>query len=186
MLAIAGGFGVAMEMTSSDWAAFRLTDDFGAAAGLAGLAYVANTAGMTTGRFAGDAVLASIGARRMLDGALVLTAIGLATAAFVPSKLAVIVGYVLAGMGIATLLPRLYDDAVKLPGRAGAGVGALTAGIRVSALATPLIVGSLAASSLSVGAATAFVTLPSVAGFALVAARNRRMLSPRTAPVLPR
>lgn len=172
MFALAGGTAVAMEMTASDWAAFRLTDDFGAAAGLAGLAYVANTGGMTTGRLAGDWIESRIGSQRLIHGTIVIAAIGLVLASFAPTRELTLVGYALTGVGIAPFMPRLYDDAVKLPGRPGAGVGALTAGIRLTALATPLVVGALAASSLSVGQATAVITLPAIVGFALLTRRR--------------
>lgn len=173
MFALAGGTAVVMEMTSSDWAAFRLTDDFGATAGFAGLAYVANTGGMTVSRLSGDAVEARIGGRSMLRVAIVCTAVGLVLASFGPSRWITMAGYALTGVGMAPFMPRLYDDAVKLPGKAGAGVGALTAGIRVTLLITPVVVGSLAATSLSIGQATAFVTLPAIAAFAYLTQRRR-------------
>ncbi len=168
MFALAGGTAVAMEMTSSDWAAFRLTEDFGAAAGFAGLAYVANTGGMTVSRLSGDWIENRVGGRSHLRIAIVVTAIGLVLASLAPTQLLTLVGYGLTGVGMAPFMPRLYDDAVKLPGRPGAGVGALTAGIRVTALATPVMVGALAGTSLSVGQATALITLPAIAGFALL------------------
>ncbi len=172
MFALAGGTAVAMEMTASDWAAFRLTEDFGATAGFAGLAYVANTGGMTTSRLSGDWIEARIGRDALLRAAIAVTAFGLALASFSPTRALTLVGYALTGVGIAPFMPRLYDDAVKLPGRPGAGVGALTAGIRVTALATPVIVGALAASTLSVGQATAIVTLPAIVGFGFLTQRQ--------------
>ncbi len=168
MFALAGGTAVAMEMTSSDWAAFRLTDDFGATAGFAGLAYVANTTGMTVSRLAGDAIEASIGKHSLLRAAIAITAVGLVLASFGPNQTVTMVGYGLTGIGMAPFMPRLYDDAVKLPGKPGAGVGALTAGIRVTLLVTPVVVGTLAATVLTIGQATAVVTLPAIAAFAFL------------------
>ncbi len=176
MFALAGGTAVAMEMTSSDWAAFRLTEDFGAAAGFAGLAYVANTGGMTVSRLSGDWIENRVGGRSHLRIAIVVTAIGLVLASLAPTQLLTLLGYGLTGIGMAPFMPRLYDDAVKLPGKAGAGVGALTAGIRVTALATPVMVGALAGTSLSVGQATACITLPAITGFALLT-RGRQTTS---------
>jgi len=168
MLALAGGFAIAVELVSSDWAAFRLSDDFATNAGFAGLGYVAFTVGMTIGRFGGDWALAKIGANALNRAAVAVTAIGLAGAALLPNRYLVLVSYVFAGLGISTFFPRLYDKAAQLPGKRGAGLGALTAGSRVTALATPVIVGSLAATSLSVGTATAIVVIPSVLAFAAV------------------
>jgi hypothetical protein len=67
------------------------------------------------------------------------------------------------------MLPRLYDLAAKHSDRPGAGLAALTAGIRVAAVASPFIVGGLANSRLSVGHAIAAISIPSIIGFALVA-----------------
>jgi MFS family permease len=171
LLGLASGCSIAMEMTSSDWAAFRLSDDFGAAAGVAGLAYVAFTLGMTSGRFGGDWAIARFGRRRVFDVAIVMTVGALMTASFAPNRGVVLVAYVVAGLGIATQFPKLYDDAAKFPGRPGAGLGALTGGSRLALLVTPALVGTLAGTSLSVGAATALVTLPAAAMY--VAASRR-------------
>ena len=167
-LGLAGAFSIVMEATSNDWAAFRLSDDIGAPIGVAGLAFVAFTSGMTVGRFGGDAVLVRIGSERMFNIAIALSAIGLVGAAFGPDRNAIIASYFLAGVGISTFFPKLYDDAAKHKGKRGAGLGALTAGSRLAGLFGPATVGALAATSLSVGQATAVVTIPSVIGLALV------------------
>ena len=80
----------------------------------------------------------------------------------------VIAGFGATGLGVATMIPKLYDDAAQMPGKAGSGLGALTAGIRSAALVVPAIVGVLADSSLSVGTAIAIATLPAAAGFLVV------------------
>ncbi len=144
LFAVVGACSVAMEVTSSDWAAFRLSDDFGAAAAVAGLAYVAFTSGMTVGRFGGDSMIVRFGQRRVADVGIAMTIAGLAVSSFVPNEFIVMLGYLAAGLGVATQFPRLYDEAAKFPGRPGAGLGALTGGSRVALLFTPLAVGSLA------------------------------------------
>ena len=175
VLAVAGGLAIAIELVSSDWAAFRLRDDFGTSLGFAGLAFVAFTGGMTTGRLAGDSVLQRVGSARMTAGAVAIAAVGLTMAALVPNRYAVLIGYVLAGIGNSTFFPKLYDDAAQLPGRRAAGLAALTAGSRIASLSLPVVVGSLAATSLSVGSATGLIVIPSVIGFAaLTVARPAR------------
>ncbi|MGA9277102.1 MFS transporter [Ilumatobacter sp.] len=180
MLALAGACSISMEVTSSDWAAFRLSDDFDVTAGMAGLAYVAFTAGMTVGRFGGDSMVARFGARRVADVGIAMTLTSLAVAAFFPNRWVVMGAYLVAGLGIATQFPKLYDDAAKYRGRPGAGLGALTGGARIAMLATPVVVGGLAATSLSVGAATAMVTLPA----ALVFVAINRMTQPDARPLV--
>ncbi len=171
IFALVGGCSIAMELTSSDWAAIRLSDDFGASAGIAGLAYVAFTVGMTVGRFGGDSMIFRFGHQRVADIGIVVAMFGLVVAALVPDQWVVLFGYLASGLGIATQFPKLYDDAAKHPGRPGVGLGALTGGSRVALLVTPVVVGTLATSRLSVGAATAILTLPAAAVF-LVATRR--------------
>ncbi len=172
LLGVAGASSIAMEMTSSDWAAFRLSDDFGASPGIAALAYVAFTAGMTAGRFGGDSMIVRFGHQRVADLGMAMTISGLGLAAFVPNRWIVLLGYLIAGLGVATQFPKLYDDAAKHPGRLGAGLGALTGGSRIALLVTPVLVGTLASSRLSIGAATAVVTLPAAALFVAIARRE--------------
>lgn len=165
LFALAGLFSVAIESPSIDWAAFRFTDDFGTTAGFAALGYVAVTVGMTLGRLGGDWAMVRLGDRWLVRVSIALSAIGLTAAALSPSRYMSLAGYVLAGLGIATMLPGLYDKAAKHPGRPGAGLGALTGGIRTASLIVPFLVGTLASTSFSVGSAIAIVTLASVAGF---------------------
>ena len=174
-LAVAGACAIVVELTSSDWAAFRLSDDFGTSAGFAGLGYVAFTSGMTTGRFAGDSVLVRVGADRMFRGAIVLSFLGMAAAGLVANRWVVLGAYFVAGIGISTFFPKLYDDAARYPGRPGAGLGALTGGSRLAGFLAPAVVGALASTSLTVGEASAIVTLPTLAGLLGVSLLNRRV-----------
>jgi len=168
LLALSGAFAITLELTSSDWAAFRLTEDFGASAGFAGLGFVAFTSGMTIGRFGGDSVEIRMGGRRMQRVAIVVSGFGLAAAAFTPNRWMVLLAYLVAGLGISTLFPRLYDDAARFRGRRGAGLAWLRTGSSLTALVIPTLVGVLAATTLSVGTATAIVTLPCVVGLFLL------------------
>lgn len=160
-----GLFAVAVEATSMDWAAFRFTDDFETGAAFGALGYVAFTLGMTSGRFAGDFIAHRLGDVRLQQISLALCGVGLTAATLAPQRHISLVGYAIAGLGIAALLPRLYDLAAKH--RGGAGLGALTAGLRIAGLILPIIVGFVA-SQFSVGVALALVMLPSTIGFAIV------------------
>lgn len=168
LFALAGLFAVAIESTSIDWAAFRFTDDYAATASFAALGYVAVTAGMTIGRFTGDWASQRLGPQRLNGYAITLTGLGLIIATLPSNRQLNLAGYLTAGIGIATMLPTIYDQAAKHPGRPGAGLGALTAGLRTATLTIPLVVGTVAATNLSVGTTIAAITLPAVIGFALV------------------
>ena len=163
-LAALGMGGVAMEVTPGDWAAFRFTDDLGTSGSFAALGFVAVAAGMTIGRFAGDWVAHRVAARRLWRLSMCTVAVGVSIATLVPNQYVALLGFFTSGIGAATLLPTLYDRAARRPGRAGAGLGALTAGLRAGFLALPVITGALAATSLSVGQAIAVV----VAGSAVI------------------
>ncbi|MEO6651730.1 MAG: MFS transporter [Ilumatobacteraceae bacterium] len=171
LLALAGALSVTVEFVSSDWAAFRLSEDFGATAGFAGLGYVAFTLGMTVGRFGGDFAQLRLGDDRLLRTAVVVSGCGLAAAGFVPNRWVVLVAYLVAGVGISTFFPKLYNDAAQFRGRRGRGVAWLRTGSSLTALVIPTVVGVLAATSLSVGTATAIITLPCVGGLLALSLR---------------
>src|SRR5690606_32652571 len=111
----------------------------------------------------GDALQLRLGRTALHRLSVVIATIGFVMASVVPYEAVSVVGFVLVGLGVATFMPKLYDDAARLPGRRGAGMGAMTAGTRIAYLATPVAVGGLAGTSLSVGDALAIFTLPAVA-----------------------
>ena len=176
LLVLAGMFAVVAEVTGGDWAAFRLTDDFAAAAAVGSLAFVAYTVGMTAMRFGGDTLQLHLGRLNLHRLSVGLAIIGVLVASLIPSTRASIIGFVLIGVGVATFMPKLYDDAARLPGRRGAGLGAMTAGMRGAFLVTPVAVGWLAGTSLSVGDAIAIFTLPALVGLVVVTEWNERLL----------
>lgn len=176
LLAVGGLTAVVVEVTGGDWAAFRLADDLGTSAALASAAFVAYTVGMTALRFGGDFLQSRLGRSGLHRWSVAAATAGLVLASLVPNRWVSITGFVLIGAGVATFLPKLYDDAARLPGRRGAGLGAMTAGTRIAVMTTPVLVGVIAGTSWSVGAAIAAVTLPSVAAYVVVTRLNERML----------
>lgn len=182
LLVAAGMFAVVMEITGGDWATFRLTDDFGASAAVASAAFVAYTVGMAAMRFGGDSLQTRLGRMGLHRLSLTIVTIGFVIASLVPNQTVSLVGFLLVGLGVATFMPKLYDDAARLPGRRGAGLGAMSGGMRVAFLVTPVAVGGLAGTSLSVGSAIAIFSLPAAVGLAVVTEWNDRLLRgrPRT------
>lgn len=174
MLSLAGAAALTTEIVPSDWAAFRLSEDFGASPGLAGLGFVAFTSGMTVGRMGGDSVAVRLGDDRTFRVAAALVGLGLAGAAFLPSRALVLAAFALAGLGNATIFPKLYDDAAKAGARPGVGLAWLRTGSSLAALVMPTLVGVLAATTLTVGAATAIVTMPCVLALIVLALRPRQ------------
>lgn len=176
LLTVGGLTAVVVEVTGGDWAAFRLTDDLGSSAALASAAFVAHTVGMAALRFGGDFLQLRLGRSGLHRWSVGTATAGLALASLVPNRWVSIAGFALIGAGVATFLPKLYDDAARLPGRRGAGLGAMTAGTRIAVMTTPVLVGAIAGTSWSVGDAIAVVTIPSAAAFVLVTEINQRML----------
>lgn len=168
LLFLAGVFAIAAEGVPMGWAAFRVADDFAAEPQVAILGYVAFAGGMTAGRLGGDWMATVFGAHRHMRNSALVAGVGLATATLGPSVIVSLVGFVVGGLGTAALLPRMYDLAAKAAGRKGAGLGALTGGLRAADLAFPTIVGLLAAAWSSVGLALAVVVITGAVGFFVV------------------
>ena len=178
LLVLAGMFAVVMEVTGGDWATFRLTDDLNGSAALASAAFVAYTVGMTSMRFGGDFLQLHLGGMRLHRLSVFVVMSGFAVASLVPNQGASIVGFLVVGFGVATFMPKLYDDAARLPGRRGGGLGAMTAGMRIASLITPVVLGALAGTSLSVGAAIVICSLPAAVGLVVVTTWSAVLLRP--------
>jgi hypothetical protein len=163
-----------VEVGPSDWAAFRLGDDLGLGPRLAGLGFVATTTGMVIGRFGGDLATARLGGARLTRMATVTALAGVAVATLVPWPALAVAGFALAGLGAAVLFPRIYDEAAQAA-RPGAMLGAMAAGIRVSAFTVPVAIGYLGSTdALPVGAAMALVIFPAGACILAVSDRGQR------------
>lgn len=166
-----GAAAIVPELISSDWSAFRLTDDLDASPGIAGAAYVSFTVGMVVGRLFGDHLATAVGNEAMLRLSGAVATLGILLGTLVPTVSIAFVGFVIAGMGVSVMFPHLYDAAARAP-RPGPCLGALTAGSRVALLGAPLLVGVLADTSLSVGAAMALVTIPATIWLTLARPRT--------------
>jgi dipeptide/tripeptide permease len=160
-LGLASAMAVPLDITSTDWATFRLTDDLGASPGTAVAAFVAFTAGMTSGRLGGDAVLVRVGSVRLTQLGAATCGIGLGAATLVPSRWIALVGFAIAGLGASVLSPQLADTAARAPGPIGSGFKTLFVGHRTAAFIVPFIIGNFANSDrFSVGHAMAIVGIP--------------------------
>jgi fucose permease len=168
---VAGLTAVAIETAAISWAAFRISDDLDGSDSVAALAYVAVLGGMTITRFAGDHLAARWGADRFMAGSAVLAIVSLLIAGVVPSQALAVAAFLVAGLGIATLTPRLYDLAARAGGGTASGLGVLTGGMRTATIVAPLLIAT-AASSTSVG--TAIAAVSAVAGLGFVAATRPR------------
>ncbi len=161
LLGAGGAMAMAIEITNGDWASFRLGEDLGAPPGLAGLAFLTFTAGMTIGRLGGDWLQVRLGPNGLFRVAAVVAGAGSVLATLVPVTAVSIVGFLIAGLGTSVLFPQLYDRAARSPGPPGSGFASMLIGQRGAGLVAPLVVGWLAdTEALGVGQAMAIVTVP--------------------------
>ncbi|TFV89175.1 MFS transporter [Blastococcus sp. CT_GayMR16] len=156
VLAICGAF---VEDAGASWSALYLRDELAAGAALAGLGFVALQAAMTLGRLTGDRAVDRFGQRRVVRAGGALTAAGMGLALAVPSIPVTLLGFALAGLGVATLVPAVYHAADELPGLPrGLGLAVVNWLLRIGFLVSPPLIGFVAdATSLRVALLTVVV-----------------------------
>jgi MFS family permease len=108
---------------------------------------------MTAGRLTGDRVVDRFGQRTVARTGGALVVVGLGTALALPSVATTLVGFALAGLGVATLIPAAMHVADELPGLPhGVGLTVVSWVLRVGFLLSPPLIGLIAdATSLRVG-----------------------------------
>ena len=153
VLAACGAF---VEDAGASWSALYMRDELTAGPALAGLGFVALMVAMTIGRLTGDRAVDRFGQRRVVRIGGALTAVGMGLALAVPSIATTLIGFALAGLGVATLVPAVYHAADELPGlQRGQGLAVINVLLRLGFLVSPPIIGLLAdATSLRVALLT--------------------------------
>ena len=142
VLAVCGAF---VEDAGASWSALYLRTELDAGAASAGLGFVALSVAMTVGRLTGDRVVDRFGQRRVAQAGGALTAAGMGLALALPSVSSTLLGFALAGLGVATLIPAVYHAADELPGLPhGTGLTAVNWLLRIGFLLSPPLVGALA------------------------------------------
>jgi MFS family permease len=148
LLAVLGALaasGALVEDAGSSWGALYLRRELGAGAAVGGLAFVALQGAQTLGRLTGDRVVDHFGQRRVALSGGALTAVGMGAALAWPSIPSTLVGFALAGLGVATLIPAVMHTADELPGlSAGVGLTVVSWLLRVGFLISPTLVGFVA------------------------------------------
>ncbi len=110
-----------------DWAALYLRQELGAEVARSGLAFAFFSGAMAVMRFAGDGVRNRFGAVTTLRWSGVIASVGLMGAALAPGEGAALVGFFIAGLGVANMMPIMFSAAGNLPGLSpGAGIAAVS------------------------------------------------------------
>jgi MFS family permease len=81
--------------------------------GLVTLGFTAFMCTMATGRFVGDWVATSIGKKKTLQWSGLLTASGLLIAVLFPQLVTAVLGFLLVGAGVSSVVPLIYSSAGK-------------------------------------------------------------------------
>lgn len=138
-------FAGSMEDAGNTWGALFMTSAFDASPFVAGLAFVSLQGAQTIGRFTGDAVVDRLGDRLTARLGALLAAVGMTFALLVPHPVTAMIGFAMAGWGIATLFPAAFRAADDMPGLPH-GVGITVVGwlARIGFFVSPPIVGALA------------------------------------------
>ncbi|MFK4149689.1 MFS transporter [Streptomyces sp. NPDC004065] len=134
-----------VEGAAADWGGVHLQETVDADNGVAALAYAAFAGAMTTGRALGDRIVARHGSVMVVRWGGTTAAAGLALVVWSGHLVPILLGWLLAGAGVSTVVPQIFTAAGNLStDQSGAALArAATLGY-FGFLAGPPLVGSLA------------------------------------------
>ncbi|WP_066596865.1 MFS transporter [Cryobacterium arcticum] len=144
-LVVIAASGAVVEDAGASWSAIYLTDTLETSALVAGLGFIALQGMQFIGRMLGDGLVDRFGQRAVARAGGAIVFLGMGSALAFPSIPGTIVGFGLAGLGVATLIPAAMHAADELPGfRAGTGLTIVAWLLRLGFLVSPPIVGAIA------------------------------------------
>jgi len=157
-----------------DWSAVYLRDSLGTTASTAAMGFAVFSLSMALGRFAGDRLARRMGPVRLLRLSASLATGGLAASLLSRHPAIALLGFAVAGLGVANLIPILFSAAGRTRGvPAGTAIAAVAITGYFGCLAGPPLIG-LAADAVGLPAALAIVC-----GACAVVAVGASVLSPR-------
>ncbi|WP_328369612.1 MFS transporter [Streptomyces sp. NBC_00445] len=106
----------------ADWSALHLEQDLDATAGVAAVGYSCFALAMTIGRLTGTQLLERLGQTRTLVYGGTTAAVGMLLGALAPALWAALLGFVIAGLGLANLFPVAIERAGALAGPDGVAI----------------------------------------------------------------
>ena len=134
-----------------NWSVLYVKQELGALPERAALAYVSFSGATALMRFAGDWIRARVAERTIVMVGAMVASVAMALVLLLRHEMAALIGFAFVGMGLATVVPILYNASTKVPGvsRAAAIASASSIGY-VGFMIGPPLVGAIAhASSLS-------------------------------------
>ena len=163
-------FSMVPEGAVLDWAAIYLSKELGSGVFVSGLGFAFFAGTMAVMRFAGDSVRNRYGAVKTLRVSAALGALGLAMGGLSPTAPLAILGFAIAGLGVANMVPILFSAAGNRPGLpAGVGISTVTMVGYTGILVAPATIGFVAE---HIGYRATYLTLAIVLGIVgMMAAR---------------
>jgi fucose permease len=168
LLGALGFLGSMAEGSIADWSGVYLRERFHATEGLAPLALSAFSVMMLAARMLGDRMKARYGAKPLVSGGATVAAAGLFFAVLAPNALLALVGFAIAGLGLALVFPFVFSAAGVQGPAALAGVASMA---YAGSLMGPPMIGTIA-HGLGMQAAIGYIGALSL-GIAWVANRAR-------------
>jgi MFS family permease len=166
------------EGSAADWSAVYLARSFGAATGVAALAYTAFALAMTSSRILGDRLNSRYGPVRLARSGAALAALGLGVGLAIGSIPVAIAGFAAMGAGLGVVVPILFRAAASTPNvSASKGVAGVSTVGWLGFLAGPPAIG-FAASAVGLRAALGIVVLATLALAVLVRSVRPRPAAP--------
>ncbi len=133
------------EGAMNDWSTVYLRDVLATSESFAAFGFAAFSLMMTVGRFAGDYLIQRFGRVAMIRGGAVVTSAGLVLVVLIPSAYVSLIGFALAGSGLALMIPIVFSVAGTMPDiPAGTGIASAASLGYLGFLAGPPIIGFLA------------------------------------------
>ena len=137
--------GAMVEDLGNSWGAVYLVEDLEAPTALAGSAFLAMMTALLIGRFVADRAVDRFGAQAVVALGSVLVVVGIGASMIWATLTMTYVGFALAGLGAAVMIPLATTTADEVPGLApGTGVAFVSWFMRFGCFAGPPVVGLIA------------------------------------------
>lgn len=152
-------FGMLAEGVMYNWSVLYVNQELRSPQERAALAYVAFAGATAAMRFAGDSVRARVSERTMLVAGPSIAAVAMLVVLVAATPWVAMVGFAVVGMGLATVVPILYNAATRVPGVSRAAAIASVSSIGyVGFMIGPPIIGAVAhATTLTIAMGTLVV-----------------------------
>ena len=143
--------GMTAEGVMYDWSVLYLHQDVGMSQSMAALGYAIFSGAMALSRFGGDSLRSRYSERALLRAGAIIAAIAMAIVLISANGPIALIGFALAGAGLAPVAPILFNAATRIPGvsRAAAIASVTSIGYSGFMMGPPLIGGIATATSLT-------------------------------------